>query len=153
LTVGNSLLEKIIIEDNGMLSVITEVFSHGGTGVGGKELKRSRITGSGSYDDAVVHGTLAMKLCYQLGNSRPILTNANIDTSKGILLGFLVDHGTESNGSLPCLTIPDDQLLLTIANGIRPSTAFNPVNMGSDTDSQGMIPGALTSARDLLQLS
>jgi len=37
--------------------------------------------------------------------------------------------------------------------GMSASTAFKPVNIGSETLSLGMMPGAFTSARDLAQLS
>jgi len=51
LTVGNSLLGQIVVDDEGMLGVVTEELTNGTTGVGGQELEGSGIGGSGSNDN------------------------------------------------------------------------------------------------------
>jgi len=43
LTVGNSLLGQIIVENDSMLSIVTEILSHGAPSVGSKELQRGRV--------------------------------------------------------------------------------------------------------------
>mmetsp|Transcript_6933 Transcript_6933/g.8766 ORF Transcript_6933/g.8766 Transcript_6933/m.8766 type:complete len:245 (+) Transcript_6933:4795-5529(+) len=100
-----------------MLSIVTEVFSHGGTSVWGKELKRSRVRSGGSYDNAVVHGTFLIKLSYKLGNGRSLLSNTNVDTGKRISLSLLVDNGINGNGGLTSLTITNNKLTLSTSNG------------------------------------
>jgi len=71
LTVGDGLLGEIVVEDDGVLSVVPEPLSHGGSGVRGKELKGSGV-GSGSSDnDAVRHGLLLVELTDELGDGRP----------------------------------------------------------------------------------
>jgi hypothetical protein len=56
LTVGNGLLGQIVVDDDGVLSVVTEPFSHGATGERGNVLERSSFGGGGSNDDAVLEG-------------------------------------------------------------------------------------------------
>jgi hypothetical protein len=50
LSVSNSLLGKIVIDDESMLAIISEVFSNSATGVRGQELERSRVGGSSGND-------------------------------------------------------------------------------------------------------
>lgn len=61
---------------------------------------------------------------------------------------LLVDDGVDGDRSLLGLTVTNDQLSLA-ASEIKESTASKPVGMGSWTDLRGMMPRALTSARDL----
>jgi hypothetical protein len=56
LAVSDGLLGKIVIDDQGVLAVVTEVLSHGGTGVGGEVLQRSGIRGGGAHNDSVLEG-------------------------------------------------------------------------------------------------
>jgi hypothetical protein len=116
LTVGNSLLGEIIVENNSVLSVVTEEFSHGTSSVWSKELKRSRV-GSGSSDnDAVIHGSLLVELSDKLGNGGTLLSNTNVDACKRLLLGLLVDNGINGNSGLSGLTITNDKLTLSTSN-------------------------------------
>mmetsp|Transcript_17320 Transcript_17320/g.24659 ORF Transcript_17320/g.24659 Transcript_17320/m.24659 type:complete len:292 (+) Transcript_17320:580-1455(+) len=117
LTVSNSLLGKIIIEDHSVLAIVTEEFSHSSSGVGSKELKRGRVGSSSSNNDAVTHGTLLIKLSYKLGDGGSLLSNTNVDACKGVGLGLLVDNCVNSNGGLSGLTITNDKLTLSKSNG------------------------------------
>lgn len=47
LTVGNGLLGKIVVDDERVLAVITEVLTNGGTGEGSNVLQRSGLRGGG----------------------------------------------------------------------------------------------------------
>jgi hypothetical protein len=116
LTVSNSLLGKIIVEDDSMLSVVTEVLSHGSSGVRSKKLKRSRIGSGSCNNNTVIHGSLLIKLSHKLGNGGSLLSNSNINTSKGILLGLLVNNGINGNSGLSSLTISNDQLTLSTSD-------------------------------------
>jgi hypothetical protein len=52
LAVGNGLLIKVVIEDDGMLAIVAEVLPHGCSGVGGKELGGGGVgCGGGSSAD------------------------------------------------------------------------------------------------------
>lgn len=55
LSVGDSLLGEIVIDDESMLSVVSEVLSNGASGVRGQELKRSGLGGSSGDNAGVVH--------------------------------------------------------------------------------------------------
>mmetsp|Transcript_33747 Transcript_33747/g.51760 ORF Transcript_33747/g.51760 Transcript_33747/m.51760 type:complete len:289 (-) Transcript_33747:301-1167(-) len=68
LTVCNSLLGKIIVENHSVLSRITEVFSHGSSSVWGKELQRSRVGSSSRNNDTIVHGLSFFELSHKLCN-------------------------------------------------------------------------------------
>mmetsp|Transcript_26419 Transcript_26419/g.56773 ORF Transcript_26419/g.56773 Transcript_26419/m.56773 type:complete len:563 (+) Transcript_26419:264-1952(+) len=117
LTVGNSLLGEIVVEDHSVLAVVTEVFTHGGTGVRSQELKGGRVGGGSGNNDAVSHGTLLIELSNKLGDGGSLLSNTNVDTGKGIRLRLLVDNGINGNGGLTGLTITNDQLTLSTSNG------------------------------------
>jgi hypothetical protein len=58
LSVGNSLLGKIVIDDKGVHAVVSEEFSKGTSRVGGDELEGSGIGGSGGDDNGVLEGVL-----------------------------------------------------------------------------------------------
>ena len=117
LTVGDGLLGKIVVEDHGVLAVVTEVLAHGGTGVGGQELEGGGVGGSGSDDDAVAHGLLLVELSDELGDGGPLLSDADVDAGEGLGLRLLVDDGVNGDGGLAGLTIADDELALSTADG------------------------------------
>lgn len=57
LTVGNSLLGQIVVDDEGVLAVVTEELSHGAARVGSQVLQGSGVGGGGGHNDGVVDGT------------------------------------------------------------------------------------------------
>jgi hypothetical protein len=136
------LLRQIIVDDDGVLAVVTEVLSHGGTSEGSKVLQRTlkncqrgitnaggfnlrSLGGSGGNDDGVLHGVVLLKSLNELSDGGTLLTDGNVDTVKLLLLigtgnvvpTLLVEHGVESDGSLTGLTITNDQLTLTTTDG------------------------------------
>ena len=159
LTVGDGLLGQIVVDDDGVLSVVTEPFfrwisvrfevisagieltTHGGTGerrnvsifwisacrdkdLNGEDLlKRSGLRGSGGNDNRVLHGVVLLKGLDELGDGRTLLTDGNVDAVKllGLVVGvvppLLVEDGVKSDGSLTGLTVTNDQLTLTTADG------------------------------------
>jgi hypothetical protein len=123
LTVGDGLLGQIVVHDNGVLSIITEPFTHGGTGEGSDVLERSGLGGGGGDNDGVLHGVVLLKSLDELGDGGSLLTNGDVDAVKllGLVLAvvppLLVEHGVESDGSLTSLTVTNDQLTLTTADG------------------------------------
>ena len=87
-------------------------------------LKRSGLRGSGGNDNRVLHGVVLLKGLDELSDGRTLLTDGNVDTVKllglvgrGVVTTLLVEHGIESDGSLTGLTITNDQLTLTTADG------------------------------------
>jgi hypothetical protein len=122
LTVGNGLLGQIIEDDNGVLAVVTEPLTHGGTSEWGDVLERSSLGSGGSNDDGVLHGVVLLKGLDQLSNGGTLLANGNVHTVQllGLIVtivpSLLVKHGIEGDGGLAGLTITNDQLTLTTAD-------------------------------------
>jgi len=122
LTVGNSLLGQIIVDDESVAAVVTEPFTDGTTSEGSQELEGSGLRGSGGNDDGVLHGIVLLKGLDELSDGRTLLTDGNVDTVE--LLGLiragvpalLVEDGIKSDGSLSSLTITDDKLTLATSD-------------------------------------
>jgi hypothetical protein len=86
-------------------------------------LEGSSLRGSGGDNDGVLHGVVLLKGLDELGDGRTLLANGDVDAVKllGLVVGvvppLLVKHGVKSDGSLTGLTVTNDQLTLTTANG------------------------------------
>jgi len=123
LTVGDSLLGEIVVDDEGVLAVVTEVLSHGGTGVGGEELKGGGLGGGGGHDDGVLHGVVGLEGLDELGDGGPLLANGDVDTVQlllrvvGVVPLPLVEDGVDGDGGLAGLTIANDELTLATTDG------------------------------------
>jgi len=89
----------------------------------GDLLQRSGLRGSGGNDNRVLHGVVLLKGLDELSDGRTLLTDGNVDAVKllGLVVGvvppLLVEDGVKSDGSLTGLTVTNDQLTLTTANG------------------------------------
>merc|ERR1712203_345661 len=92
LPVSDSLLGQVVKDDHSVHAVVTEVLSHGHSGVGGEVLQGSSVGGSGRDDDGVLHGV-------------------------GVIEPLLVDDGINGDGGFASLSVTNDQLTLTTANG------------------------------------
>ena len=110
LAIGHSLLGQIIIDDQGVFTAVTEVFTHGRAGVGCQELHRCRIGGAGGNHDGVIHSTMLFQLAHNRGNGRLLLANCHVDTLDARI--FLVDDRVDGDGGLTDLAVTDDQLTL-----------------------------------------
>lgn len=141
LTVSNGLLGQIVVDDQGVTSIITEPFTDRSlgfvivscvryfgrgwtyTGERSNVLQRSCLRGSGGNDDGVLHGIVLLKSLDELSNGGSLLANSDVDTVQLLLLvasvvpSLLVKDGVKSDGSLTGLTITNDQLTLTTADG------------------------------------
>jgi hypothetical protein len=123
LSVSDGLLGKIVEDDKSVLAVVTEPLTDGGTGERSKVLKRSGLGGGGSDDDGVLHGVVLLEGLDELSDGRSLLADGDVDTVKLLLLvvaivpSLLVKDGVKTNGSLTGLTITNDQLTLTSADG------------------------------------
>jgi len=123
LTVGDGLLGQVIVGDNGMTAVVTEPLTHSATGERSNVLQRSSLGGGGSNDDGVLHGVVLLKGLDELSDGGTLLTDGDVDGVEllllvaGVVPTLLVQHGVESDGSLTGLTVTNDQLTLTTADG------------------------------------
>ena len=136
LTVGNGLFGKIVIKDHSVLAVVTEVLTHGAAGVGGKELKRGGVGGSGGDDDGVADGVGLLEGTDELSDGGALLADTDVAAHKLLLLslGLLVDDGIDGDSGLASLTITDDKLTLTTANGDKGVD-------GLETSGHGLVDG------------
>ena len=123
LPVGDGLLGQVVKDDHSVHAIVTEVLSHGHTGVGGEVLQGGSVRGSGRDDDGVLHGVGVSEPLHNLGNSGPLLANSNVDTVElllgviGLVESLLVDDGVNGNSSLASLPVTNDQLTLATADG------------------------------------
>lgn len=119
LSVSDGLLGQVIVDDQGVLSVVSEPLSHGATRERSKVLKRSSL-GSGSGDnDGVFQSIVLLEGLDELSDGRSLLTNGNVDTVELLLLVgsivplLLVENGIDGNGRLSGLSVTNDKLSLT----------------------------------------
>lgn len=123
LTVGDGLLGQVIVGDNGVTAVVTEPLTNGATGERSNVLQGSSLGCGGSNDDGVLHGVVLLKGLDELSDGGTLLTNSDVDGVELLLLvarlvpTLLVQHGVERDGSLSGLTVTNDQLTLTTADG------------------------------------
>jgi hypothetical protein len=122
LTVSDSLLGQIVVDDKAVHAVVTEVLTNSTAGVRGQELEGSGIGGGGSNHNSVLKGITLSKEAHDVGDGGSLLTNGNVDAVEGLdeVASFegslLVEDGIDSDGSFSGLTITNNQLTLTTAD-------------------------------------
>jgi len=123
LTVSDGLLGQIVIDDETVHAVVTEVFTNSATGVRSQELEGSGIGGGSSNDDSVSEGLTFLEETHNVGNSGSLLTDSDVDAVEllnfiaSIVITLLVKDGIDGNSGLTSLTITNDQFTLTTTNG------------------------------------
>ena len=122
LAVGDGLLRQIVVDDEGVLSVVAEVLTNSAAGVRGQELEGSGIRGSSSNNNGVLHAVSLLKEAHNVGNSGALLADGDVDAVEGLGVvtgledGLLVDDGVDSDGGLAGLSVTNDQLTLATAD-------------------------------------
>ena len=128
LTVGHGVLGKVIVHDEGILTLVHEVFAHGATGIGGEVLHGGAVGGGGHHHDAVFHGAGFLQFGYQAGDGGSFLAHGHVDAVQRAVAGQLAlfgqlvllglgNHGIGGNGGLAGGAVTDDELSLTTADG------------------------------------
>lgn len=84
LSVSDGLLGEIVKDDKGVHTVISEVLTNGASRVRSEELERSSLGSGGGNDDGVVHGTGVGEDLNDVGNSRSLLTDGDVDAVKSL---------------------------------------------------------------------
>jgi len=79
LSVGNGLLGKIVVNNQSVFSVVSEVFSNGACRVRSQELKRSSFGSSGSNNNGVFESILFFEGFDDVSNSGSLLSNGDVD--------------------------------------------------------------------------
>ena len=114
-TVSNRMFGQIIVNDQHVLALIHEKLCHSCTGIGCDILQRRRLAGGSGYQDGIVHGSVFCKCIHDFGDRRGLLTDSHVYTDH--ILTLLVDDRICGNGCLTGLTVTDDQLTLSAADG------------------------------------
>merc|ERR1711953_35936 len=123
LSVGHGLLGQVVKDDDGVHAVVSEVLSHGHTRVGSQVLQGSSIGGGGRHHDGILQSISVMEPLDNLGHGGSLLSHSDVDAVQHLLLvsglveSLLVDDGVNGDSGLTSLTISNDQLTLTTANG------------------------------------
>ncbi len=123
LTIGNSLLREIVINDQAVHAVVAEEFAHGGAGVRREVLQRSGLRSGGGNNDGVFHRAVFFELLHDLRNGGALLAHGDVDAVELLALvvavvpALLVDEGIDGDGGLTGLTVTNDQLTLAAADG------------------------------------
>lgn len=101
-------------------------------------LKRSSLGGGSGDDDAVLHGVVLLERLDELGDSRTLLANSDVNTVKllglvvAVIPPLLVEHSVKGDGSLSGLTVTNDELTLATADRHLSSCQYQ-----SDGNNQG----------------
>jgi hypothetical protein len=149
LSVGNGLLRQVIEDDQGVLAVVTEVFTHGGTRERSQVLQRSSVGGGGGNDDGVLHGVVLFQGLDQLGDGGSLLSDGDVDTVQllglvgSVVESLLVQDGVESDGGLTGLSVSDDQFSLTSTDGNHGVNGLQTSQHGLVDGSSGQNSGSL----------
>ena len=123
LTVGDGLFGEIVIDDESVLGVVTEELTDGASRVRGQELERCGVTGGSGNNDGVLHAVSLLEEAANVGDGRSLLADGDVDAVEGLGVvagledGLLVDDGVDGDGGLASLSVTDDQLTLSSANG------------------------------------
>jgi hypothetical protein len=163
LSVGDGLLGQIVVDDQGVLAVVSEPFTHGTSREGSEVLKGSGVGGGSGNDNGVLQGVVLLEGLDELSDGRSLETDGHVDTVELLLLVgsvvplLLVEDGIDGDGGFTGLSITNDKLSLSSTDltvslslvpgfrqltGTKESTDLRPVCMGSWTDRRGKIPGA-----------
>jgi len=79
LSVSNSLLGKIVIDNEGVHAIVSKILTDSATGVRSQILKRSGLGGSSCNNDGVLECIIVGKKLDNVSNSGSLLSNGNVD--------------------------------------------------------------------------
>ena len=82
LAVSDGLLGEIVVNDQAVHAVVSEVLANGAAGVGSQELQRSRVRRSSSNDDGVLEGLALAEQSHDVGDGGPLLADSDVDAVK-----------------------------------------------------------------------
>mmetsp|Transcript_108989 Transcript_108989/g.150728 ORF Transcript_108989/g.150728 Transcript_108989/m.150728 type:complete len:396 (-) Transcript_108989:302-1489(-) len=122
LSVGNSLLGEIVIDNESVLAVVSEVLTDSATGVRSQVLKRSGLGGGSSNNDRVLEGIRVSEELDNVSNSGSLLTNSNVDRVELLVdlivieSRLLVKDSINSNSGFTSLSVTNDELTLASTN-------------------------------------
>ena len=139
LAISPSLLGQVVVNDQAVLTAVTEVFAHRGARVGSDVLQSGRFGSRSSHNDGVFHGAVLFELTHHVGNRRSLLADSHVNADK--VLALLVDDRIDSDSRLTGLAVTNDQFTLAAAdrdhgvNGLQ--TRLNRLAHGLTIDHAG----------------
>src|SRR3954465_9373483 len=98
-----------------MTAVVAEIFTHRAAGVWCKELHRRRVRRRRGNYDGVVHRAEFLELLPNLGNSRLLLADRNVDAN--YILTFLIYDRVDRHSRFARLAVAANKLPLSAADG------------------------------------
>ena len=123
LSVRDGLLGQIVEDDEGVLSVISEPLSDGGSREGSEVLERGGFGSGRGDDDGVLHRVVLLQSLYELGDGGSLLSDGDVDAVElggfvlSVVPSLLVEDGVDGDGGLSGLSITDDELSLSTTDG------------------------------------
>src|SRR3546814_230987 len=123
LAIRDRLLGKVVIDDQRVHAVVTEIFAHRAGRVGREELKRRRLRRGRGDHDRIFHRAIFFELADDLRDGRALLPDRDVDAVELLALviagvdALLVDEGVDRDRGLAGLAIADDQFALATADG------------------------------------
>ena len=118
-TISDSLLGKVVVDNEGVHAAVAEEFADCGAGERSKVLQGGRFGSRCAYHDGVRHCAGFFERIHDAGNGRRFLTDGNIDAIYRVavfIARFLVDDGIDRDGRLTRLAVADNQLALPAAD-------------------------------------
>ncbi len=115
LTVRPGVLAQIVIDDERVFALPHEVLAHCAAREWGEVPQRRRVLSRNGHDDGVLHRAFLLEHVDDLGNGRRFLPHRHVDA--GQVATALVDDRVQSDSRLARLSVANDQLALSAANG------------------------------------
>ena len=115
LAVGPGVLGQVVIDDEDILALLHKGLAHSAAGIGGDELQRRGVGGTGVDDDGVFQRAVFLQDAHHLGNFALLLADGDIDADEvGVAL---VDDGVNGDGGFACGAVADDEFPLAASDG------------------------------------
>jgi len=105
------MLRQVVVDDEGVHTVVSEPLPHGAARVGRDVLLGRRIVRRSGDDHGVLHGPLALEHIHDLAHRALLLPDSHIDAED--VRVALVEDRVYGDGGLARLAVADDQLSLS----------------------------------------
>ena len=115
LPVRPGVLGQVVIDNQDILALLHKRLAHSAPGVGGDELQRRGVGGTGVDHNGMVHCAVFLQDSHYLRHFALLLPDGDVDADQ---VGVpLVDDGINGDGRLAGGTVADDQLPLSPSDG------------------------------------
>ena len=114
-TVSYRMLAQIVIYNEDISALFSEILSHSAARIRRNVLHGRTLGSRGGNYNRIFHCSRSLKILSELNHGSVLLTDSNIDTDN--VLALLVDYRVNGDFGLTRLTVADDKLTLTSADG------------------------------------